>query len=106
MEKPKISVRKPPPSADDYVSGGLREPAAAAAVDVATVTAVMPSPEARPSRGMVRRQNGEQLRRFTVYLQPEDAELLERRCAEHHQQLSAVLADVIRKWLRESAHAK
>lgn len=76
MEKPRISVRKPP-SVDEFVNG----------------------PSAASGRGVVTRAEGIQLRRFTVYLKREQGDLLERRCFEQRRQLSDAIAEAVADWL-------
>lgn len=92
MEKPKISVRRPPPSVDDFVNG----PSAASGQPLA---ASQSAASGSGIRGVVTRAKGDQRRRFTVYLSPEQGAELERRCFEQRWQLSDAIAQAIGDWL-------
>lgn len=107
MQKPKISVRRPPPSVDEFVNGAAAsgQPLPAQPPAVETLAEAASGPGNPPVRGMVTRkgEKGEpmQLRRFTVYLKPELGDRLERQCFEQRRQLSDAMAEAIAKWLSD-----
>lgn len=85
-KKPPVAIRRPPkpahaPDPDAFVSGGKRSSAQTS------------------KRSTVKRADGRELRRMTIYLTPELAKRLAVHCAETGEDMSAFVATAVDKAL-------
>lgn len=126
--KPKVSVRKPPPAADDFVAGEMhsketskrlvtktfRRPSVQASESVEEpqgggdgvekslrASVVEPQGGVGTSFGkaVVKRADGKKLRRMTVYMPPELAKRLQIAAVTHERDMSDIITEAVGSWL-------
>jgi len=95
-KKPTITIRPPPPAAG---VPSLAEEAGFRTPRTSKASKALEVPH-RPKRNVVKRADGRELRRMTVYLPPDVAHRLAVRCAELEVDVSAGLAVAAEAWLK------
>jgi hypothetical protein len=90
MKKPTVRMRKPPKAGstadvDAFVEGRS---------DVQTSKRSGASPKPA-TRGVLTRSDGRELRRLTIYLPADLAKRLAVHCAEHDEDMSAVVTEAV-----------